>query len=175
MKRFWKFFQQNLFLLICSSIILVYIGYCIYSGRKAYIIASGSMEPVIPIGSIIFTKPEDQYYPGQVISFTRTIAEMFPENQVVGETINNNINNQEKIIVSHRIISVQNKNSEITYRTKGDANDKPDYNSINTANIIGRVFLTLPFIGYFFIMFQVSQYFRLYLVLLLIFVIISIL
>jgi len=173
MKRFWKAFQQNLFLIILVITLVIYIGYCIYTGSKAYIIASGSMEPAIPIGSIIFTKPEDKYYPGQVISFTRTIAEMLPVNQEIADT--KNISDQEKIIVSHRIISVQNKNNEITYRTKGDANDKPDYNSIKTANIIGRVFLTLPFIGYFFILFQMSQYFRLYLVLLLIFVITTIL
>ncbi len=81
-----------------------------------------------------------------------------------------NPSDKKKIVVSHRIISTQNKNGEVTYRTKGDANDKPDYNSINTSNIIGRVFISIPFIGHIIILSQLTHHFWLFLLLWLIFV-----
>lgn len=146
--------------------LLVLIGYYHISGRRVFVIASGSMEPAITIGSLIFTTPEAKYHPGQVISFNKTMEEMLPNFQDNSE--NNDFESNQEFVVSHRIISVQSKDNEEWYRTKGDANDKTDYYSVLSSKVIGRVFLIIPYIGYFFLLSGYSAYFYLLLLIYLI-------
>lgn len=89
-------------------------------GIRSYIVQTGSMKPVIPVGSIIFTKKANSYAVGQVITFTRN-----------------------KLEITHRIISVVGGK----FQTKGDANNTPDPQFVNKSDIQGEVFLMIPYLG----------------------------
>lgn len=74
-------------------------------------IMSGSMEPLIQTGSLVFVKPAQEYAVGDIITYR------------CGETS-----------VTHRIV----KKTEEGYVTKGDANPAPDLEIIRKEHIIGR-------------------------------------
>ena len=46
---------------------------------------------------------------------------------------------------THRIVDVDEEGKFIT---KGDANEDPDYRRITAAEILGKVFLDIPYAGY---------------------------
>lgn len=90
-------------------------------GISSFVVLSGSMEPSVPLGSIIYTKPLEEYNPGEVIAFKQ------------GNTT-----------VSHRIVSIKNQNGEILYQTKGDANKGADQNLVSKTQVLGKkAFLVL--------------------------------
>ncbi len=93
-----------------------------FFGIRPYVVYSGSMEPEIPTGAVVFTKEED-FSPkeGDIITFRVNDA-----------------------IVTHRVI--ENRNGICT--TKGDANKTADPVSVEQSQIIGRVVFRLPYLGY---------------------------
>lgn len=95
-------------------------------GYKSFAVISGSMEPGIPVGSIVYAKetPFDELKVGDVISYSLS-----------GDTK-----------VTHRIAAVDQKNQNFT--TKGDANDTEDGNPVHYQNVIGKVALSIPFLGF---------------------------
>jgi signal peptidase len=94
------------------------------SSYSAFVITSGSMSPAIPLGSVVFTKTIPAYKAGDIISFYSD-------------------GNKENL-TTHRIFSVDNQ----TITTKGDANDSPDRLATSSDQIVGRVYLTIPYLGY---------------------------
>jgi len=137
--------QNNYYFLLGVLILaILFIGCCYLNGYKIFIIASGSMEPAITIGSLAVVQPEVEYYPGQVISYYKTFE---------GDTFTNNT--QEKsneIIVTHRIVGMLNQQGELFYRTKGDVNLEPDNDLVPHSRVIGRVIIVIPVIGYLFVL-----------------------
>lgn len=91
------------------------------------IVTSGSMEPKIPVGSIVASYPTGEYDVGDVITFT---SEKFT------------------IPTTHRIASVDLSGVKPVFTTKGDANEEADYASVSKSQILGEVFLTVPYAGY---------------------------
>ena len=91
-------------------------------GIRPYVVYSGSMEPGIPTGAVVFSREED-FSPkeGDIITFR------------VNDTV-----------VTHRVI--ENRNGICT--TKGDANKTADPVSVEQSQIIGRVVFHLPYLGY---------------------------
>lgn len=98
---------------------------------KSYIVLSGSMEPEIPTGSVVFVKKENYYITGDIVTFS-------PKG-----------NKTE--VVTHRIVNVERDsvyNGNTKFQTKGDANKTPDNWEINEKNVSGRVIFSLPYLGY---------------------------
>jgi len=93
-----------------------------------YIVKSGSMSPKISIGSIIIDKEEASYKKSDIITFKN-----------------------DSRVVTHRIINKVVENKKIKYKTKGDANTESDLKLVNKEDILGKVVLVVPFLGYFFI------------------------
>lgn len=84
-------------------------------------VLTGSMEPAIPVGSIVITKEQSSYEIEDIISF------------------------QEKgSVITHRIISIDRER----YITKGDANNVADTEEVQQKQILGKVILTIPLLGY---------------------------
>lgn len=84
-------------------------------------VLTGSMEPAIPVGSIVITKEQSSYEMEDIISF------------------------QEKgSIITHRIIRIDRER----YITKGDANNVADTEEVQQKQILGKVILTIPLLGY---------------------------
>jgi len=105
------------------------------SGRFG-VVQSGSMEPSIPIGSLLWLSARASYNHSDVIAFTHPNAA-----QSSSETNNTP---QTKIIALHRITEVRGYN----YFTKGDANQSADPWQVSRAQIIGAVSYQVPYLGY---------------------------
>jgi len=93
---------------------------------KPFIVQSGSMEPTINTGDIIFVAPQPKYYKNQVIAFRETDGRM----------------------VTNRAIEDQGGRGEGPFITKGDANRTADDEEISFSQVMGRVVFTLPKMGY---------------------------
>lgn len=85
---------------------------------------TGSMEPAIPVGSVVVIKPVD------------------PETLKIGDIICFQLSQPTSI--THRIINITTEG----FITKGDANEDPDQWTVKKENVIGKVVLTIPYVGY---------------------------
>lgn len=125
--------------LIGTLMLLVVIALAIpltvpnYLGYQVYNVVSGSMEPAIPIGSVIYVKAIDpvEIKKGDVIAFRG------------GDSV-----------IMHRV--VDNKMVEGTFTTKGDANEGQDMNEVPYANLVGIVVRHIPILGQLLILFGSS-------------------
>ena len=93
-------------------------------GIRPFIVLSGSMEPEIPTGGVIFVDtnaPPDQIHVGDVITY-----------YIKGTT------------VTHRVVA--ETASSVT--TKGDANEQADLSPVSRNQILGRVLFHIPCLGY---------------------------
>jgi len=96
----------------------------------AFNVMSGSMEPDIKIGSIVFVRPADEYKTQDVITFRSR------------ETV--------KTTFTHRITRIEKDPdiNKLLYYTKGDANPQEDIAPVDAGLVLGKVFLVLPLLGY---------------------------
>ncbi len=92
------------------------------SGTKVYSVATGSMEPNIPNGSVVFVRQRETYQVGDVITAF-----------IEGEQT-----------YTHRIVEIR---GEDIY-TKGDANNTIDPTPTRQSRIVGKVILHLPLLGF---------------------------
>jgi len=97
-------------------------------GIEAKIVQSGSMEPSIPVGALVFIKPNETYEIGDIITFGEDSSSAIPK--------------------THRVLSVRNENGTTMYTTKGDANEGADPQEVAKRDIIGRVLLAVPYAGF---------------------------
>lgn len=98
-----------------------FFGYHIYS------VVSGSMEPSIPTGSLVYIKT------------------MEPEEMVEGDVIAFYGARDQASIITHRV--VENRVVMGEFVTKGDANQTEDMTPIPYGNYIGKVARTIPGAG----------------------------
>ena len=94
-------------------------------GMKLFCIQTGSMEPSYPVGTMIVVEPVsfDELSEGDVITFASGGA-----------------------AVTHRIVGINKETQQLT--TKGDNNNVADSSMVSYENVIGRVKLGVPVIGY---------------------------
>ena len=127
--------------LLGSFIMLAVILLCLalaaprLAGIKTFVVISGSMEPAIPVGSMVYSKAVDPktLETGDVIVFYSSNA---PQGGGTGEVIP----------VTHRVVLNDTTNGEIT--TKGDANEKNDISKVTYLNVEGKVIFHIPQLGY---------------------------
>lgn len=93
---------------------------------RIFSVQTGSMEPSIKTGSVVFTKKSDSYKIGDVITFQT----------------------REERIVTHRITEEVKDGTITSFIVKGDANDAPDSDAVPLYNVIGRVLFAIPFVGF---------------------------
>ncbi len=96
-------------------------------GYQAYTVISGSMEPAIPVGSLVYVENVE---PRQV-----------EEKDVIAFYGGSDMN----AIVTHRV--EENRVIMGEFITKGDANDQEDMNPVKYSDYIGRVEKSIPKIG----------------------------
>lgn len=110
------------FLLVCILLSVPKLwGYGIYT------VTSGSMEPEIHTGDVIYTRPAEfqELQEGDVITFSM---------------------NQGKTTVTHRIQKIDQENRLI--QTKGDANEESDRTWISESTVLGKVEYSVRRLGY---------------------------
>ena len=119
---------------ILLSIVLVIIAGAIafiaipYFGNQALIVRSGSMEPTIGVGSIVVVRPSNYLYGvGDIIAFRSE--------------------KNSKTNITHRVVSIERSGNQVTYKTKGDANEEADGWTVPQENILGKSYFILPAFG----------------------------
>ena len=95
---------------------------------KFMVVQSGSMEPAIKRGNIVMVKPVGEYKIGDIVTFDLSTSDIGP--------------------ITHRIHDIKVVEDEVSYITKGDANNAPDMREISRGEIVGKVLFTVPYVGY---------------------------
>lgn len=96
-------------------------------GYDAYSVVSGSMEPAIPTGSLVY------------------VQEAAPEDMEKDDVIAFYGAKDSNAIITHRV--VENKVVMGEFITKGDANKTEDMNPVPYSNFIGKVVYSIPVLG----------------------------
>lgn len=99
-------------------------------GFRFVAIRSGSMEPELGVGELCIVRACDRYRLDDVITYD------------LGD-----------IVVTHRVVSVSSDKQ--SYTTKGDSNNSVDSVKIPLENVVGKVYVHIPKLGY--IMFFLSS------------------
>lgn len=92
------------------------------------VVLSGSMEPAIPVGSVIVIKPAESYVVGDIVTYGKDTKIDIP--------------------TTHRIVDVRIEGGETFFKTQGDANDDPDMSELKESAIAGKMLVVIPFLGY---------------------------
>ncbi|MFC6873737.1 signal peptidase I [Halobellus marinus] len=94
----------------------------------AFTVLSGSMEPAIGTGSVVFVAevPADQVQEQDVITYR----------------------DDGGYLITHRVIEKHQADDSLRFVTKGDANDAPDGEPVYRGDLVGTVLFSIPFIGY---------------------------
>jgi len=124
-----KIFSDILAIFFVAVIILLVISLLPIPGNvRLLTVLSGSMEPAIHTGSVIAIKPADGYKIGDIITF--------------GEI------SKTKVPTTHRIKDIKITDGRTLYITKGDANNGEDLEPVSKEMIAGKVFFSVPYLGY---------------------------
>ncbi len=96
---------------------------------RTFIVVSGSMEPAIKTGSVVFTK---------------TVK---PENLTIGDIIVYTSPKNPKDVIIHRIIKVKSYDP-LMFETKGDNNSGADPWDVSITQVKGSLLFVIPYLGY---------------------------
>ncbi len=114
--------------IIAIAVLLVASMFPIPGNYEVKIVLSGSMEPAIKTGSIVVIKPKDSYQVDDIITFGKDTKTDIP--------------------TTHRIISDRVQSGMFVYTTKGDANEDTDTKEVFESKVVGKVILSVPYVGY---------------------------
>ena len=126
-------------LILVGVVLLVYFIDFTIKGRRletplygAYVIVTGSMEPLIKIQDAVIIKRTDvnSVNVGDVVTYRSTDPAFYG------------------ILVTHRVINIEDVNGEKIFITKGDHNETIDRTPVKFNQIQGKVVMRVPKIGY---------------------------
>lgn len=147
MRKIFHFLSSVVFYSIMSLLVVIVCMYLAYfidqksglrHGEKrhplfgAYIIMSNSMVPSINVRDAIVTMRVSR----EKIQMNDIITFISKEIETNGTP------------VTHRVIGIVETENGIKYRTKGDHNNTADFALISPNEVIGKVYLKIPMIGY---------------------------
>lgn len=130
-----------IWLLLIGIVLLIYVADIKIRAMKgdytppkfnAYVVLTGSMLPEIEPSDVVVTKKvkEEKLKVGDIVTFYTT------DPRFAG------------IIVTHRIVEILPTNNGYEYRTKGDNNNTTDSALIDYDDMVGKVILKIPKLGY---------------------------
>lgn len=104
--------------------------------EHSYVVLSSSMSPTYEAGDAVVVNevPPEKIQEGDVITFRAPSG-------IAGQT-------EGADRITHRVVRVVEKDGELYFRTKGDANEEVDKQLVPAENVVGRVVFGIPYIGY---------------------------
>lgn len=111
-------------LLIISLGLVIQERNFIRKNLGVYVVTSGSMSPAVSPGSLVLSRKGD-YKDGDIVVF---------------------VSPESSDILTHRIVGFSQDLKKV--KTKGDANAFEDPGIVDLKNIIGKVYLIIPCLGY---------------------------
>ena len=125
-----KKLAETIILIVIAIIAIVFLVFyrpvSLLGDTRYEPVYTGSMEPAIPVGSVVVIKPVN------------------PETLKTGDIICFKLESESTTTVTHRIINVTDEG----FTTKGDANEDPDQWTVKKENVIGKLVFTIPYFGY---------------------------
>jgi signal peptidase len=101
------------------------------TGSTPMTVLTGSMEPTYPPGTLIIVQPIDA------------------QDIRIGDPITYQIESGKDAVVTHRVIAITNStDGEVRFTTKGDANGAADAAEVQPVQVKGKVWYSIPWIGY---------------------------
>lgn len=119
--------MKNIIFKVFYILIIIYliIFIPVLWGKKPLVIISGSMEPILKVGGILY--------------YEKINLDDFKKDDILVYRLNEHI-------VSHRIVNI----NEYGFETKGDNNNSNDSYIVDKNNVIGRGNnWSIPYIGYY--------------------------
>ena len=109
--------------LVCAAIVVPRLF-----GVTPYTVSTGSMEPALPVGSLVYAQAVDpiDLAPGEVVTFSSL--------------------RQGGAAVTHRVVANDPEARQLT--TQGDANTAPDPDPVAYDRVRGKMTLGVPVLGY---------------------------
>ena len=101
------------------------------AGATPYTVLTGSMEPGIPPGTLVVSRP-------------------MPADEIgISSVVTYQLESGKPIFVTHRVVSqgVGNDGTPV-FQTQGDANDVPDDEWIRPVQVRGELWYVVPYLGY---------------------------
>ena len=119
-----------LLLVVCAVIVAtVVVPY--FAQAQRFTILTGSMRPTYDPGSLVVVKPVEE-------------SEL-----MIGTPITFQLESGQPTVVTHRIIAVsESQQGERRFITQGDANGEPDEKEVRPVQVRGKVWYSLPYLGY---------------------------
>lgn len=124
---------QALILLVVIALVVPFAAFAVPSlvgADRSYVVVSGSMEPEIGVGSIVFVSQVDP----------ATVRE--------GDVITYRTTPTADTVTTHRVAAVFEDDRGPFWFTKGDANEDLDALPVYAPQLVGEVTMTLPYVGY---------------------------
>ncbi len=118
-------FLSTILLIVLFALAVLLIGPTLI-GMKSMAVLSGSMEPKIPVGSIVY------------------VEDVEPSTLQTGDVITYSISGS--TMVTHRVVEVDAENQSII--TKGDANEVEDGAPVTFSQVVGKMKMHVPYLGY---------------------------
>ncbi len=119
------------FLILIVLVLAILLAGVRLLGYGVYTVLSGSMEPDIHVGALVYVKEVP-------ISQMHTLK--------VGDDIT--FMAGEDTVVTHRIVDIDFDDGVYRFFTKGTNNVTPDTTPVHQNNVIGKVNFTVPYLGY---------------------------
>ena len=125
-------------ILIGIALAAYYVDYRMAKGRLeaplygAYVIVSGSMEPIIKVRDAVVTRRVDsnEIKVGDVVTYQSRDEAFYG------------------ILITHRVVNIKEENGKKVFITKGDHNQTVDRLEVYGDQIYGKVIMRIPKIGY---------------------------
>lgn len=129
MNKLIRYFQRAT--ILAGILVAILIAIPLVAGIQPFVVLSGSMEPKIKTGSIVYI---NKNVPATSIN----------KSDIIG------FNAGDNMIVTHRVVDINSAG----FTTKGDANKDNDERIVKYSDYIGKTVFSIPFLG------RVVAYFR---------------
>jgi signal peptidase len=118
-----------LLLVVALAVMLIVVPKV--AGGIPLTVLTSSMEPRLPPGTLIVVRPVN------------------PDDLRIGDVVTYQIRSGKPGVITHRIIAIaSSSDGSRSFTLKGDNNSDPDNEPVIEAQIQGRLWYSLPFIGY---------------------------
>ncbi len=122
------FYYSVLSVLVLIVLLVVFSRTSWLGNYRLLVVQSGSMEPAIHTGAVVLVKPAKNYQVGEIVTYQPKL--------------------HRQQTITHRIQAKKQINGRWAYITKGDANEDVDFSSVKPSQIVGKVMVNVPYVGY---------------------------